>query len=81
MSDLGRVIAKVVSCKLLIPEDQVCFQAVHVEFVVDKRERTGTVSLQVFQFLKVEVDNGPFVTAVPHRHIVTPPHKQHHVIF
>jgi len=50
MSDLGRAIAKMISCKLLSPEDQVCCQAAHVEFVVDKGERTGTFSLQLLQF-------------------------------
>ena len=50
MSDLGRAIAKMISCKLLIPEDQVCCQAAHVEFVVDKGERTGTIYLQLLQF-------------------------------
>jgi hypothetical protein len=75
MSDLGHARAKVLSCKLLVPEDQVCFQGVHVEFVVDKGERTGTVSLQVFQFLKVVVDNGPFATAVLHGHGITLPQE------
>jgi hypothetical protein len=63
MSDLGRAIAKVISCKLLVPYDQVCFHAAHVEFVVDKGERTGTVSLQLLQFFQVEVNDGPFKTA------------------
>jgi len=50
MSDLGRAIAKMISCKLLIPEDQVCCQTAHMEFVVDKGERTGTISFQLLQF-------------------------------
>lgn len=75
MSDLGRAIAKMISCKLHIPEDQVCCQAAHVEFVVDKGERTGTFSLQLLQFFLVEVDNGPFTNAAQQGHSVIPPQE------
>jgi hypothetical protein len=50
MSDLGHAIAKMISCKLLIPEVQVCCQAAHVEFVMEEGERTGTISFQLLQF-------------------------------
>jgi hypothetical protein len=75
MSDLGRAIAKMISCKLLIPEDQVCCQAARVEFVVDKGERTGTISLQLLQFFPVEADDGPFTTAAQQGHSGTPPQE------
>jgi hypothetical protein len=75
MSDLGRAIAKMISCKLLIPEDQVCCQAAHVEFVVDKSERTDTFSLQLLQFFLVEVDDGPFTNAAQQGHSVIPPQE------
>jgi len=58
-------------CKLVIRDDQICCQAAHVEFVVDKGERTGTISFQLLQFFLVEVDNGPFTTAAQQGHSVT----------
>jgi hypothetical protein len=72
MSDLGRAIAKMISCKLLIPEDQVCCKAANVEFVVDKGERTGTISFQLLEVFLVEVDCGPFTTAAQQERSVTP---------
>ena len=62
MSDLGRAITKMISCKLLIPEDQVCCQGAHVEFVVDKGERTGTFSLQLLQFFFFSGGSGRWPT-------------------
>ena len=77
MSDLGRAITKMISCKLLIPEDQVCCQGAHVEFVVDKGERTGTFSLQLLQFFffLVEVDDGPLTNAAQQGHSFIPPQE------
>jgi len=77
MSRLGHAITKMISCKLLIPEDQVCCQAAHVEFVVDKGERTGSIYLQLLQFFffLVEVDDGPFTAAAQQGQSVTPPQE------
>jgi hypothetical protein len=57
---------------LVIPEDQVFFEAAHVEFVVEKGERIGTVSLQLLVF-PVEVDDGPSTTAAQQGRRVTTP--------
>jgi hypothetical protein len=75
MSNLGHAIAKMISCKLLIPEVQVCCQAAHVEFVVEEGERTGTIYFQLLQFFPVEVDDDPFTTAAQQGHSVTPPQE------